>query len=71
MKEVLRTNDLIIISLIKSVFKAAGIKNQILDTHTSIIEGSILAIEKRIMVSDHDFQQSQKLIKHLIKDYKK
>ena len=70
MKEVIRTNDLIKISLIKGIFDEAGIQYELLDTHTSIIEGSINAIEKRIIVSDNDFKQSENLIKELINNYK-
>ena len=46
MKEVLRTNNLILISLVQSILNNAGIRNILLDTHTSNIEGSISTIHK-------------------------
>ena len=71
MKEVIRTNDLILISLIKSIFNQEDIKYDLLDAHSSILEGSINAIEKRIVVSNNDFKRSQIIIRDLLNDYKK
>ncbi len=62
MKVLIRTNDLILISLIQSILNDASIKYELLDTHTSMVEGSINAIEKRIVVSNNDFNRSQNLI---------
>ena len=50
MKELIRTNDLILISKIKTILNVADIHYSIFDTHASIIEGSIDAIQKRILV---------------------
>ena len=65
MKEILRTNNLILISGVQSILNDAGIQNKLLDTHASNIEGNICAIQRRLVVSNDDFQQSQKLIKDL------
>ena len=65
MKELIRTNDLILISRIKSILNEANIQYEIFDAHASIIEGSIAAIQKRIVVSNYDFNFSQKLIQDL------
>ena len=67
MKEILRTNNLILISRIQSILNDASIQNILLDNHTSNIEGSIGAIQRRLLVSNNDFQQSQNLIKDVIK----
>ena len=65
MKEVLRTNNLILISRVQTILDDAGIQNKLLDTHASNIEGNISAIQRRLVVSNDDFQQSQKLINDL------
>ena len=65
MKEILRTNNLILISRVQSILNDAGIQNKLLDTHASNIEGNISAIQRRLIVSNDDFQQSQKLINDL------
>ena len=68
MKELIRTNDLILISRIKNVLEEEFIQYDLLDNHASIVEGSINAIQKRIVVSDDDFKYSQKLIQNIIND---
>ena len=50
MKELLRTNDAVRLSWLQALLAAAGIEAVVLDTHTSIIEGSIGAIPRRLMV---------------------
>lgn len=52
LKEVLRTNDPVLISFIEATLEGAGIPVVILDANTSIIEGSIGAIRRRIVVGD-------------------
>jgi hypothetical protein len=56
MKELLRTNDFVRLSWAQALLSSAGIETVVLDTHTSIIEGSIGAIPRRLMVAagDHD-----------------
>jgi hypothetical protein len=54
MKELLRTNDAVRLSWLQAVLADAGIECLVLDSHTSIIEGSIGAIPRRLMVADAD-----------------
>ena len=65
MKDVIRTNNLILISRVQTILDDAGIQNKLLDTHASNIEGNISAIQRRLVVSNDDFHQSQKLINDL------
>ena len=62
MKELLRTNDIVLISRIQSILDDEDVQYKLFDVHASIIEGSINAIEKRILVSNYDYKFSQKLI---------
>ncbi len=55
MKELLRTNDPVEISWLVAVLDEAGIETWVLDSHASIVEGSISAIQRRIMVDDEDY----------------
>ena len=68
MKELIRTNDLILISRIQSILINATIHYDLLDVYVSTIEGSINAIQKRIVVSNNDFIRSRKLIQDLTND---
>jgi len=62
MKELLRTNDPVRLSWAEALLAAAGIEAVVLDTHTSIIEGSIGAIPRRLMVADADHRRAEKLL---------
>src|SRR5260370_37239076 len=58
MKELVRTNDPVRLSWLQALLAGAGIDTIILDTHTSIIEGSIGAIPPRLMVSVDDHRRA-------------
>ena len=60
MKELFRTNDPVAISWVQAVLEDAGIAAVVLDAHTSVIEGSIGAIQRRVMVPDEDFERATK-----------
>jgi len=53
-KELIRTTDPVLISWLTALLADAGIDAVVLDTHTSIVEGSLLAIPRRLMVDDDD-----------------
>ncbi len=50
MIELTRTNDPVLLSWLVCHLEAAGVESMIFDTHTSILEGSIGAIPRRVMV---------------------
>jgi hypothetical protein len=54
MTEISRTTDPVRLSWLIAVLGDAGIPAIVLDTHTSIVEGSIGAIPRRVMVDDAD-----------------
>lgn len=54
MTELLRTNDTVLLSYIDALLAAEGIACVILDGHTSVLEGSIGAIPRRLMVAADD-----------------
>ena len=66
MKELIRTNELILIMRIQGILNDAGIYNALLDIHASSIQGNIAAIQKRIVVSNDDFTKSKKILKGII-----
>jgi hypothetical protein len=59
MIELLRTNDLVLISWITSILGEEGIKIIVFDNHTSIIEGSAFAIPRRVMVHKDDYTNAK------------
>lgn len=62
MKELLRTNDVVRLSWVQAVLEDSGIESLVLDTHTSIVEGSIGAIQRRVMVADDDLSRARRLL---------
>jgi putative signal transducing protein len=62
MKVLLRSNDLVRLSWVQALLASAGIEAVMLDTHTSIIEGSIGAIPRRLMVADDDHARARALL---------
>ena len=54
MHEILRTNDLVLLSYAGHILREAGIEHMIFDGHTSAMEGSIGALPRRLMVNDVD-----------------
>jgi Putative prokaryotic signal transducing protein len=62
MKELLRSNDPVRLSWAEALLAAAGIEIVIADRHTSIVEGSIGAIQRRILVAESDFRRARQIL---------
>ena len=62
MKDILRTNDLVKLSWVQALLADAGIESLVLDVHTSVIEGSIGAIPRRLMVGDDDYARARRVL---------
>ena len=62
MVELLRTNDIVRLSFLGALLADAGIESVVLDTHTSILEGSIGAIPRRLMVVDDDIVAARRVL---------
>ena len=58
MKELLRTNDAVRLSFLQSLLKDSGIESLVLDHYTSVVEGSIGAIPRRLMVAEQDYRHA-------------
>ena len=54
MFELVRTNDAVLISWLRAQFQGLGIEIVVLDEHMSAMDGSVLAIPRRILVPDSD-----------------
>ena len=62
MKELLRTNDIVRLSWAQALLRDAGIDSVVLDQHTSLVEGSIGAIPRRLMVAEREHGRARALI---------
>lgn len=52
MKEVLRTNDMVLVSFVGSLLDEAQIPHLVLDNHMSVVEGSLGILARRVLVGD-------------------
>lgn len=55
MKEVARSNDPVRLSFLTALLADAGVTAIALDTHASIVQGSLGVIPRRLMVTDAEF----------------
>jgi hypothetical protein len=62
MKEVLRTNNIVYLSFAQSVLDEAGIAHLVFDTHMSVLEGSIGALPRRLMVDDDQVDRARAIL---------
>jgi hypothetical protein len=62
MRELVRTNDVVKLSWLQALLADAGIEAVVLDVHTSIIEGSIGAIPRRLAVGEADFARARRVL---------
>ncbi len=62
MREILLTNDPVLLSFTASLLSEAGIAFHVADTHMSIVEGSIGVFPRRILVPDEDEAQVRRLL---------
>ena len=62
MREVLRTNDLVLLSWATATMRGAGIEPFVFDGYASVIEGSIGALQRRLMVATDDYPRAKRLV---------
>ena len=58
----LRSNDPVRLSWAEALLASAGIEIVIADRHTSVVEGSIGAIQRRILVAEDDLARARALL---------
>jgi hypothetical protein len=62
MVELLRSNDPVLISFTASLLEDAKIHHTVADTHMSVIDGSIGAIPRRVLVAEDQVETARKLL---------
>ena len=62
MEELLRTNDLVLISVVESLLCAENIRYFVADSHMSALEGSIGFLPRRVMAHGDDIQRARRLL---------
>ncbi|WP_412771935.1 putative signal transducing protein [Nitrobacter sp.] len=62
MRELVRTNDVVLVSAIGALLDGAGIYHMVLDQNMSVIEGSLGVLPRRILVQDDDDREARQLL---------
>lgn len=62
MKELIRTNDAVVLSFAQSLMKDAGIGCFIADQGMSILEGSLGLLPRRFLVDEDDEQEARQVL---------
>lgn len=62
MKELLRTNDLVLISRLEALFADSDLHVFVADGHMSAVEGSVGFLPRRIMVVDDEIEEARALM---------
>jgi hypothetical protein len=62
LRELVRTNDLVLISAVGALLDGANIHHVVLDQNMSIVEGSLGLLQRRILVDDEDVRAARQLL---------
>ncbi len=62
MRELVRTNDAVLISAIEALLNGARIAHMIVDQNMSVLEGSIGIFPRRILVGDDEVNVARRLL---------
>ena len=66
MREILKSNNPVVLSYATHVLEQSGIAALVFDTHASIMDGSMAMVPRRLMVADDDFNRAEKLLRDAV-----
>ena len=62
MRELVRTNDAVLVSAVGALLDGAGIAHVVLDQNMSVLEGSIGILPRRILVTEEQAPKARQLL---------
>ena len=62
MRELVRTNNAVLISAVEALLNGADIPHVVLDQHMSVLEGSLGVLPRRVLVADDRAAEARKLL---------
>ena len=62
MREILRTNDMVLVSAVGALLDAARIHHLVFDQNMSVLEGSLGVLQRRILVPDDEIDAARRLL---------
>ena len=61
-KEIMRTNDAVLVSAVGALLDGAGIGHMVLDQNMSVLEGSLGILPRRVLVADEQVKSARQLL---------
>ena len=68
MRDVLKTNDVVLLNFAEAVLADAGVEAVIFDGHMSVMDGSLGILPRRLMVADEDFARARRVLSDSLPD---
>ena len=62
MREIVRTNDAVLVSAVGALLDGARIHHMVLDQNMSVLEGSLGILPRRVLVAEEDFIRARRLL---------
>jgi hypothetical protein len=68
MRDVLKTNDPVLLNFAEAVLSDAGIDSVVFDQHMSIMDGSLGILPRRLMVIESDYERAKSILATAVAD---
>ena len=62
MRELIRTNDAVLVSAVVALLESAGIRSMVFDQNMSALEGSLGVRPRRVLVAEEHESRARKLL---------
>ena len=62
MRELIRTNDAVLVSAVVALLESAGFRPMVFDQNMSVLEGSLGVLPRRVLVADEHEVRARKLL---------
>jgi len=62
LRELIRTNDMVLVSAVVALLEGARIRHMVLDQNMSVLEGSLGVLPRRILVSEEQERAARRIL---------
>ena len=62
-RELIRTNDMVLVSAVGALLDGAGINHMVLDQNMSVLDGSLGVLPRRLVVPEQDLARARELMR--------
>lgn len=62
MVELIRSNDLVLLSWMEARLAALGVEFRLFDTHASVADGTLAAVQRRLMVDEAQLPRARRVL---------